>query len=372
MTPTCVTFGTSPLRTSNHESALPVILGICAVERCTTTVGETWVGKNVSRFSRTALRILKPIHAFSARNEAELYRKMQEIEWWRLFDLRQTFAVDAVVRSSIFTHSHFVGLKTKDAIVDQFRDKMNRRPSVSVEKPDCRINVHIHEEMVSVSLDASGESLHRRGYRGSSVEAPLNEVLAAGIVNLSGFDGSTDFADMMCGSGTLLTEAALVASHKTPQYRRSYFCFKKWLDFDQQLFDEIEAAQRAQLIDFQCKIFGSDIDARAIKVAERNIDSAGFKTKIRLQRADFFNRQPPSETGILMLNPPYDERLALDDAVAFYQQIGDTLKRQWTGWTAWVLSGNLEAAKFIGLRPRRKIHLFNGAIECRLLKFELY
>ena len=322
---------------------------------------------------RTALRILLPFHWFKASNEQSFYRKIQDIDWWEVMDTDQTFAIDAVVRSSIFRHSQYVGLKAKDAIVDQFRDRLNKRPSVDTEHPDIKINIHIHEDEVTVSLDASGESLHRRGYRQQAVEAPLNEVLASGMIKLSGWTGETDFTDAMCGGGTLLTEAALIASNTPPQYYRTYFCFKQWQDFDKALFDELLSGYASQIVDFQCLIKGSDFDGRAIRISEKNIDAAGFKDKITVERADFFTRKPEiTEGSILMFNPPYDERLELDDAVKYYKTIGDSLKHNWKGGTAWVFTGNLEAAKFIGLRPRRKIHLFNGALECRLLKFELY
>ncbi|MDZ7877126.1 MAG: THUMP domain-containing protein [Saprospiraceae bacterium] len=323
---------------------------------------------------RTALRFLLPIHYFKSSNEQSFYRKIQDIDWWEIMDIDQTFAVDAVVRSSIFRHSHYIGLKTKDAIVDQFRDRLDKRPSINTEQPDIRINVHIHEDEVIVSLDASGESLHRRGYRQQAVEAPLNEVLAAGMIKLSGWTGETDFTDAMCGGGTLLTEAALIAANRHPQYRRTHFCFKQWQDFDKALFDDILSTYAAQEVDFSCVISGSDFDGRAVRISEKNIEAIGFADKIHVQRGDFFNRKPPEikEGSILMMNPPYDERLELDDAIKYYKTIGDSLKHNWKGCTAWVFTGNLEAAKFIGLRPRRKIHLFNGALECRLLKFELY
>ena len=333
---------------------------------------------------RTALRILMPIHTFRAANEADFYKKMREIDWWRFIDVRQTIAVDAIAKSEIFKHSHYIGLKTKDAIVDQFRDKMNQRPTVQVHQPDVRINIHIHQSEVSVSLDASDDSLHRRNYRQAAADAPLNEVLAAGMIKLSGWDMQSDFTDAMCGSGTLLTEAALMASNTPPQYRRANFGFKRWMDFDSALFDDIIKNQNAQIVDFTCDIFGSDLNSRALKLAEENIRAAGFSKKIKLERADFFHKngnsprmkqglwQPTTEGGTLMINPPYDERLPLQDAFHFYKTIGDSLKHNWTGWTAWVFSGNLDASKHIGLKARRRIHLFNGSLECRLLKFELY
>lgn len=326
---------------------------------------------------RTALRILQPIASFQARNLDAFYRKVREIEWWKLMDLKQTFAVDAIARSSIFTHSNYVGLKTKDAIADQFRDKMNRRPNVNIEQPDIQVNVHVHEDEFSISLDASGDSLHKRGYRQMSVEAPLNEVLAAGMLKLSGWTGETDFMDAMCGSGTLLTEACLMAYKVPPQYQRDYFCCKNWLDFDQKLWDEIvETSQNERILDFKPRIMGSDISGKSLNASQQNLEATGFVRKVKLEKADFFTRLAPPTSdgkgGTMIMNPPYDERLKLDDAIDFHRKIGDALKKNWKGWTVWVMTGNLEAAKFIGLRPRRKIHLFNGALECRLLKFEMY
>ncbi len=330
---------------------------------------------------RTALRILMPIHTFHAPNLDTFYKRIREIEWWKYMDLHHTFAVDAIARSAIFTHSHYVGLKTKDAIADQFRDKMNRRPNVDVERPDIQVNVHVHGDEFSISLDASGDSLHKRGYRQQTVAAPLNEVLAAGMIMLADWTGQTDFMDAFCGSGTLLTEAALIAHHIPPQFRRSYFCCKNWLDFDKQLWDEVVSESDShRILDFKPKIMGSDFSGRSLSAAQANLESIGYNRKIKLEKADFFTRNAPifpsrgenTEGGTMIMNPPYDERLELEDAIDFHKKIGDALKKNWKGWTVWVMTGNLEAAKFIGLRPRRKIHLFNGALECRLLKFEMY
>ncbi len=337
---------------------------------------------------RTALRILMPIHEFKAPNLDVFYKKIREIEWWKYMDLHTTFAVDAITRSQIFTHSQYVGLKTKDAIADQFRDKMNRRPSVDIERPDVQINVHIHGDEVSVSLDSSGDSLHKRGYREATVAAPLNEVLAAGMLKLAEWHGKTDLVDAMCGSGTILTEAALIAHNIPPQFRRKYFCCKHWLDFDKKLWEEaVEESESHGVLDFKPKIMGFDYSGKSLDAAQANIESIGFNRKIKLEKGDFFIRPAPilvprartteptgkfESIGTMIMNPPYDERLKLDDAIDFHKKIGDTLKKNWKGWTVWVFTGNLEAAKFIGLRPRRKIHLFNGALECRFLKFEMY
>lgn len=331
---------------------------------------------------RTALRILMPIAHFRSRHESAFYNKIKEIDWSEIMDVKQTFAIDPVVRSTYFTHSQYVGLKTKDAIADQFREKMNKRPNVNTATPDVMINVHINEDEVTISLDSSGDSLHRRGYRVDTLEAPINEVLAAGMVLLSGWKGECDFVDGMCGTGTILTEAALIATNTPPQYadpsspnNRQYFCFKHWKDFDKDLFENVLKNTQAQKVDLQHSIKGSDLNFQARRVSERNVEAAFMTDKIELARKDFFtlsNNIEEGKGGILMMNPPYNERLKLEDAQAFYKQIGDAMKRHWKGWEVWIISGNLEAVKAIGLKPSKRITLYNGAIECKFLKFEMY
>ncbi len=330
---------------------------------------------------RTALRILMPIATFRSRHESAFYNKIKEIDWLNIMDVKQTFAIDAVVRSTYFTHSQYVGLKTKDAIADLFREKMNKRPNVNTVSPDIFINVHINEDEVTVSLDSSGDSLHRRGYRVDTLEAPINEVLAAGMIKLTGWQGDCDFVDAMCGSGTILTEAALIAYNTPPQYahptspnNREYFCFKRWKDFDNALFQDVLNGTQKHLVDFKHRIIGSDLNFQARRVSERNVEAAFLTDKIELSRKDFFKIEhtETDKPGILVINPPYDERLKIEDAQDFYRQIGDALKKHWKGWQVWIISGNMEAAKMIGLKPSKRIILFNGSIECRFLKFEMY
>ena len=244
---------------------------------------------------RTALRILMPIAQFRARHESAFYNKIKEIDWFKYMDVKQTFSIDPVVRSTYFTHSQYIGLKAKDAIADLFREKMNKRPNVNTATPDVSINIHINEDEVTVSLDASGDSLHRRGYRVDTLEAPMNEVLAAGMVLLSGWNGDCDFVDAMCGSGTILTEAALIAQNTPPQYahptspnNREYFCFKRWKDFDQELFDDILKSTQLHKVDFKHRIMGSDISFQAKRVSERNVEAAFLTDKIELSRKDFY------------------------------------------------------------------------------------
>ncbi|MCC9137693.1 class I SAM-dependent RNA methyltransferase [Pontibacter silvestris] len=323
---------------------------------------------------RTAIRILKPIRNFKARDEKDLYEQVQKTNWADFLDIDQTFAIDAVVSHSTFEHSLYVAQLTKDAIVDQFRKATGERPSVDRVRPDVRLNLHMHENMVTLSLDSSGDSLHRRGYRLQTNVAPLNEVLAAGIISLSGWDKKSTFIDPMCGSGTFLIEAAMMAQNIAPGlYRRDPYGFEKWKDYDESLFEMVWKTAEAKAKDKpQAEITGFDIDADYVDAAFNNIENAGLEHVIQVKEADFFKTNAPSEQGVLVMNPPYNERIVSDDILLLYKNIGDTLKNNYQGYDAFVFTGNLEAAKSIGLRTSRRIPLYNGAIECRLLKFELY
>ena len=323
---------------------------------------------------RTAIRILKPIRNFKARNERDLYEQVQKTNWSEYLDLDQTFAIDAVVSHSTFEHSLFVAQLTKDAIVDQFRKKTGERPSVDRIRPDLRINLHMHENMVTLSLDSSGDSLHRRGYRLQTNVAPLNEVLAAGIIALSGWDKKSTFIDPMCGSGTFLIEAALMAQNIAPGlFRRDPFGFEKWKDYNEQLFEMVwNTAEAKEKKTPQAEIIGYDIDPDYIEAARTNIANAGLQDVIRIEEADFFKTEAPAQQGVLVMNPPYNERIQSDDINLLYKNIGDTLKNNYQGFDAFVFTGNLEAAKSIGLRTSRRTPLYNGPIDCRLLKYELY
>ncbi|MDX5482923.1 MAG: THUMP domain-containing protein [Hymenobacteraceae bacterium] len=323
---------------------------------------------------RTAIRILKPIRNFKARNEKDLYEQVQKTDWSEYLDLSTTFAIDAVVSHSTFEHSLFVAQLTKDAIVDQFRKATGERPSVDRIRPDVRINLHMHENMVTLSLDSSGDSLHRRGYRLQTNVAPLNEVLAAGIIGLSGWDKQSAFVDPMCGSGTFLIEAALMAQNIAPGlYRRDPFGFEKWKDYDESLLEMIWKTAEAKAVDApRAQIIGYDIDADYVDAAWNNIENAGLEKVIRVEEANFFETKAPAESGVVVMNPPYNERIVSEDINLLYKNIGDTLKNNYQNFDAFVFTGNLDAAKNIGLRTSRRIPLYNGAIECRLLKFELY
>ncbi len=320
----------------------------------------------------TAVRILKPIASFTAIDENELYDQLLKIEWWKYMDVDQTLAINAVVNNSVINHSKFAALKSKDAVVDAFRNKFGRRPDVDVDNPDLRINIHIYKENVSVSLDSSGGSLHKRGYRTEVDKAPLNEVLAAGLIKLSGWDGKTDFLDPMCGSGTLLIEAAMQAYGIPAGYYREDFGFKHWNDFDKELWDRICKEALDNQKDFECEILGIDRSNKAISIARENVRSARFHKDIELRNTSFEELPTPFKNGTIVTNPPYGDRLDEEDIVGLYQMIGDQLKTKYAGFKAWVLSGNLSALKFVGLRPSKKIIVFNGPIECRFAMFEVY
>lgn len=321
---------------------------------------------------RTALRILKPIHRFSAKNPDEVYAEIKKFRWFDFMTENNTFAIDAVVFSSIFTHSKFVAYRVKDAIVDFFTQKTGKRPSVKVANPDILINIHIAENICTLSLDSSGESLHKRGYRVAQTEAPLNEVLAAGMILKTGWKGETDFIDPMCGSGTLLIEAAMIAMNIPPGIYRSSFGFEKWNDFDQELFDEIYNDDSGEK-EFKHKIFGSDISAQAISIATQNIKSAGVSKYVELKTMSFQNyTQAPATKGILVTNPPYGERLKIEDLASLYQMIGERLKHVFSGYTAWILSYRKECFDNLGLKHSKRIPLVNGSLECEFRKYDLF
>ncbi|MFT2011319.1 THUMP domain-containing class I SAM-dependent RNA methyltransferase [Pontibacter sp. 13R65] len=342
--------------------------------RAVTCSGNLRQLYEANMWCRTAIRILKPIRNFKARDEKDLYQQVSKINWSEYLRLEQTFAIDAVVSHSTFEHSLFVAQLTKDAIVDQFRKATGERPSVDRIRPDIRINLHMHENMVTISLDSSGDSLHRRGYREQTNVAPLNEVLAAGIIGLSGWDKRSALVDPMCGSGTLLIEAAMMAQNLAPGlFRRDPFAFENWSDYNEDLFKMVwKTAEAKERQEPQATIIGYDIDSDYVQAARVNIANAGLEKVIKVEEADFFQTKAPSEQGVLVANPPYNERIVSDDINQLYKQIGDTLKNNYQGFDAFILTGNLEAAKHIGLRTTRRTPLYNGAIECRLLKYELY
>lgn len=321
---------------------------------------------------RTALRILKPIGVFTVRDEKELYDKVQNIDWTSIFTLRQTFVISASVFNSKMTHSQYVAQKAKDAIVDQFRDKFGRRPNVEKENPTFTIDIHISGSECTISLDSSGASLHKRGYRTEVDKAPLNEALAAGLIQLSGWDKTGDFMDPMCGSGTLPIEAALYAMNIPAGYYRKHFAFQNWSDFDETLWNQVKQEADEQIIEHDFPIYGSDQSYKAFRIAQANVRSAQLHKDITVINKPFEKMNPESGSGILLFNPPYGERLKENDIISLYKHIGDVLKTKFKGYEAWIITSNLDAAKFIGLKPSKKIILYNGPLESRFLKFELY
>ena len=321
---------------------------------------------------RTALRILVPLSSFWASTDAMLYDGVRAIPWEKFLDFRGKFAIDSVISYSTFTHSGYVSLKAKDAIADRFRDKFGKRPDVDNNDPDLRVNVHIFREECTVSIDSSGASLHLRGYRRAQTEAPINEVLAAGLILMSGWDGKTPFLDPMCGSGTILIEAALIAGRVPPGYYRPLFGFERWKDFDRRLWDRVKRECEEAISEPTAPIIGNDREEKAILASQANIDEAGVEQFVKVEQADFTTASPPWRSGFLLTNPPYGERIKVEDLKQFYKDIGDVLKQKYAGYTAWLLGSNEEAMKFIGLRPSRRIRVMNGPLECRLAKFELY
>jgi len=319
----------------------------------------------------TAIRILKPIRHFKARSADEVYDEVRKIDWSKIIEQGKTFSVDSVVYSEEFRNSRFVTYKVKDAIVDQFRDNTGTRPNISVSNPDIRLNIHIAEYDATLSLDSSGESLHRRGYRQESVEAPLNEVLAAGMILMTGWKGDTDFIDPMCGSGTLAIEAALIARNMSPGIFRKEFAFEKWADFDQELFDMIYNDD-SQEREFKHHIYGYDIDIKAVNTARLNVRAAGLTGDITVAEADFSNFKRPAEKSIIVMNPPYGERISTPNLLATYKMIGERLKHEFAGNEAWVLSYREECFDQIGLKPSIKIPVYNGSLECEFRKYAIF
>lgn len=319
---------------------------------------------------RTALRILRIIDTFKAKNAQDLYDQVLKVDWTEYFDISQSFSVSSTVYSGAFNNSMFVSLKAKDAIVDQFRNKLGKRPSVNIENPDIRINVHVAAEEVSLSLDSSGESLHKRGYRIGQSEASMSEVLAAGILKLAGWKGQSDLYDPMCGSGTIAIEAALIARNIPPGIFRKTFAFENWKDFDADLFDEVYNADYE--IPFENQVYASDIHPGSVRLASENARSAGLKSGIHFEVKDFAQLQPKTDKGLVIMNPPYGERMNDRMVAPVYSMIGTSLKNSFTGFNVWIISSSEEGFKNIGLRPDTKIELFNGALECSLRCYNLY
>ena len=320
---------------------------------------------------RTALRILLPIASFRANDPDELYRQLKRLDWSEWMQAGDTFAFDTVVYSETFTHSKYVGYRAKDALVDFFTERGEKRPMVRLDNPDRLFHIHISHDEVTLALDSSGESLHKRGWRAAQTEAPLSEVLAAGILLLAGWRGETDFIDPMCGSGTLLIEAALIARGIAPGSFRKSFAFQRWADYDPALFADVEAECR-ELKPFEHHIYGSDSSIEAVKVARHNVRTAGLADLITVSHRAMQDCPAPEAPALIVTNPPYGERLRLRDGEELYRMIGERLKHNYAGSTAWILAYKLEHFDKIGLRHSDRIKMLNGSLECELRAYTLF
>jgi len=350
-------------------------LGVTSYEKTTRAIifnGDDELLYKANIWLRTANRLLVPIRKFKIRTVEDLYAKTQTVDWVNIFDVNQTFAIDSTVFSDLFNHTKFAALKAKDAIVDQFRDKLGKRPDINAENPDIRINIHIsNTNECTISMDSSGDPLFKRGYRDSRSTAPIKEDLAAGMILLSGWDKKSDFIDLFCGSGTLLIEAAMIANNIPPNINRDVFGFMNWKSYKEAIFNRVVDEALDDEIDAKLKVIGIDKDGRVLGMSRANIAAAGLSNKIELHKRDFAAFEAPSNKGIIVCNPPYGERIGenVDD---LYKAFGDNLKNRYDGWTAWMISSNMGALKKVGLRPSRKIKLYNGSLECRLMKYEMY
>lgn len=320
---------------------------------------------------RTAIRVLKPIANFKANTADEVYDAIKSIDWNSYLDLNTSFAVDSVVYSEDFKHSKFVAYKVKDAIVDYFREQTGKRPNISVTNPDIKFNMHIAEDNCTLSLDSSGESLHKRGYREATVDSPINEVLAAGLILLTGWHGECDLIDPMCGSGTIAIEAALIARNMAPGIFRKKYAFENWKDFDRELFDHIYNDD-SQEKTFEHHIYAYDLDKNAVAIAQRNADAAGVSNDITIVAQPLQQFKQPAEKSIMITNPPYGERISSPNLLGLYRTLGDRLKHQFVGNEAWIIGYREETFEQIGLKPSLKIPLFNGSLDCEFRKYQIF
>lgn len=320
---------------------------------------------------RTALKILLPIHSFRAKNEIIFEKELINFPWEKYIYNSQSFAIDTTVYSEYFSHSQYIALKMKDTIVDRFRKKFGKRPDVDTKDPDIKFHLYITNDEVTISLDSSGEPLFKRGYRKAHFEAPINEVLAAGLLNIAGWEGKGNLLDPMCGSGTLLIEAAMMALNIPPQLYRKHFSFMNWANFNLSLYDKIKETRINRISEFNGKIVGYDISQNAINSAMSNIEAADLTEFIEVKNQDFFQSEKDMFPVLVIFNPPYNERLTIKEE-DFYKKIGDTLKKAYKNTLAWFITSDIDAFKKVGLRPSRKIKLFNGKLECRFFQYDIY
>ena len=321
---------------------------------------------------RTAIKILRPIVVFNINNERDLYRSFFNFKWEDYLSVEKTFSIESVLISDIFSHSLYVSQKAKDGIVDRFRKLFKKRPDVNSINPDIKINIHVRNNVCTVSLDSSGKPLNQRGYRSQTNIAPINEVLAAGLIYLSNWKLNCDLLDPMCGSGTILIEAAMIATNFPVNFKRSNFCFRNWSDFDSDLFDVILRSVSKKIKTFDYEIRGYDKSPSAILKCNQNIENVGMKDLIKVSKCDFFKSEKKNKNHLhIIFNPPYGERLHVDLEL-FYKKIGDSLKNKYSHSDAWFITSSLESLKYVGLKTSRKIKLYNGKLESRLVKYEIY
>lgn len=321
---------------------------------------------------RLALKILVPVYQFQARTEQQLYDQVMRHDWSTYLNLNQTFAIDNTVFSEFFRHSKYAALKTKDAIVDQFRKKTGRRPSVDIKNPDIQFDLYAYKDQFTISIDSSGDTLNRRGYRDVGHEAPLNEVLAAGLLKLAGWEKSIPLIDPMCGTGTILIEAAMMGQNIPPQINRRNFSFQNWTNYHPTIWNRVVAEGRAGVRKAQLQISGGDVDGNTVLMANKSLRKFKLSDAVNIQRIAFEDHRPKTPNGMIVSNPPYGERIGRINTNEFYKTISDILKNNFQGFDAWLLSSNMEAFKHLKLRASKKIVLFNGSLECKFQKYEMY
>lgn len=320
---------------------------------------------------RCALSVLVQVKKFRIRDEDDLYTQAMKIDWTKYFDVKKTFAVKGAVYSDFFKHSQYPFLLVKDAIVDTFRKNLNDRPDVNTKKPQVMFDVYINNKEVTISLNTSGAPLFQRGYRDEAGLAPMNEVAAAGLIRMSGWDRKSAFVDPFCGSGTFLIEAALMAANLPATLERHHFAFKNFANFDEEIWDDIQNAIPKRITELPCLIVGSDKNAEMVMKARRNLRRLPIGRFVKVNADSFQESKSPAESGVMITNPPYGERMG-DEIEELYEELGDWMKTEMQGFSCWIVSSNMEAFKFVGLRPDRKVKVFNGSLECSFRKYEIY
>ena len=343
------------------------------VVRAVTFEGDKRLMYRANLRLRTALRILKPLKKFKALNQNDLYEASASVEWDTYLDPDGLFVVDAIINQARnLNHSQYVAYRIKDAIVDQFRSKYKKRPDVNTDRPDLRISIHLFKTEGTLSLDSTGVSLHKRGYRLEKNEAPLNEVLAAGMLMLAGYDGNQVLFDPMCGSGTIVTEGSMIAKKVYPGVLRQDFAFMKWKDFDKELFEEELAAAKAEERQAPAGLYGSDISPVNLMTTKKNLSRAGISGSVALKAKAFEKRTPPPLKGLIVMNPPYGQRMGNEKVTWLYKAVGERLRDSYKGWTAWIISSNREAMGYLGMKSSQKIELFNGKLPCTFNQYEIF